>query len=237
MFEVAKPVRMRPGSARSAPHPAMQASAGWGANRFGIRRPANLSARRALGDDPYMAASPQLASSPIHRGHRATIPRREALMLQAVINHSWLLHYHLEEFARVELRHFDAAKIKAAVIDIFAQGGASDAADVMAELARRGLAEASNRIEKVITTSSVWAVRSSAAPDDVLTTWKQLVTLHHQDHLAKELKEVEHALGQEATDANYSRLQDVKAQQATAEGTEAVIEGFGTLSGRPIRSV
>ena len=33
--------------------------------------------------EPYVVASPQLASSPVHRGHRAAIPRREALILQA----------------------------------------------------------------------------------------------------------------------------------------------------------
>lgn len=187
--------------------------------------------------EPYVAASPHLASSPVHRGHRAAIPRREALILQAVINHPWLLHDHLEELARVELRHFEATKVKAAVIDIFAHGSASDAEGMMVELGRRGLAEISERIQKVITTPSVWAAKPGSAPDDVLTTWKQLVALHRQGHLAKELRDAEHALAQETTEANYSRLQDVKAQQATAEGTEALIEGFGTLSGRPVRSL
>ena len=61
-----------------------------------------VRARRcgSLGGEPYVVASPQLAASPIHRGHRAAIPRREALILQAVINHPWLLHEHLEELCR-----------------------------------------------------------------------------------------------------------------------------------------
>jgi hypothetical protein len=54
-------------------------------------------------------ASAQLAASPVHRGHRAAIPLREALILQAVINHPWLLHDHLEELAGVEFRHAGAA--------------------------------------------------------------------------------------------------------------------------------
>src|SRR5262249_34035585 len=40
--------------------------------------------------EPYVVLSPQLAASPVHRGHRAAIPRREALILQAAINHPWL---------------------------------------------------------------------------------------------------------------------------------------------------
>jgi hypothetical protein len=32
-------------------------------------------------------------------------------------------------------------------------------------------------------------------------------------------------------------LQDVKARLAVLDGTEALIEGFGTSSGRPVRSL
>jgi DNA primase len=190
------------------------------------------------GDQPYVAASAQLASSPVHRGHRAAIPRREALILQAVINHPWLLHDHFEELAAVELRHSDAAKVKAALIDIVAQDTAPDAEVLRAELDRRGLAEAVARIGKAITTPSVWGAGPQAAPDDVLMTWKQLVALHRQWHsLVKELRDAEQALGHETTEANYSWLQDVKARLSVLDGTEALIEGFGTSSGRPVRSL
>jgi DNA primase len=206
----------------------------------------NSSMSCALAEGPYVAASPQLAASPVHRGHGAAIPRREALILQAVINHPWLLHDHLEELAAVELRHSEAAKVKAALIDIFAHGSAHGSADgstldadaMLAELGRRGLAEASARIGKAITTSSVWGSRAGAAPDDVVTTWKQLVALHRQRHsLVRELREAEHALGQETTEANYSWLQDVKARLSDLDGTEALIEGFGSSSGRSARTL
>ena len=82
-------------------------------------------------DTPYVAASPQLAASPVHRGHRAAIPRREALILQAIINHPWLLHDHLEELAAIELRHTEAAKVKAAILDIFAHDGSAMTAQPM----------------------------------------------------------------------------------------------------------
>ena len=54
---------------------------------------------------PYVVASPQLAASPVHRGHRAAMPRREALILQAALNHPWLLHDHLEDISGIEFRH------------------------------------------------------------------------------------------------------------------------------------
>ena len=193
---------------------------------------------RLVVGEPYVVASPQLASSPVHRGHRAAIPRREALILQVVVNHPWLLHEHLEELAGIEFRHSEAARIKGALIDIFAHGGAPDGEAMAAELGRRGLAELAARIHRTITTSSVWGVTAEAAPDDVLMTWKQLVALHRQWHsLTKELRDAEQALGQDSTEANYSWLQDVKARLSMLDGTEAMIEGFGASSGRPVRSL
>jgi DNA primase len=189
-------------------------------------------------DEPYVVASAQLVASPVHRGYRAAIPRREALILQAVINHPWLLHEHLEGLAGVEFRHADTARVKSELIDIFAHGGAPDGEAMAAELQRRGLAEVAARIHKTITTSSVWGAQPDAAPEDVLTTWKQLVALHRQWHsLTKELRDAEQALGQDPTEANYSWLQDVKARLSVLDGTEALIEGFGTSSGRPVRSL
>jgi DNA primase len=93
------------------------------------------------------------------------------------------------------------------------------------------------RVERYITTSSVWGVRPEAAADDVFRTWKQLVALHRQSHsLLRELKDAESALGLDNSEANNTRLLDVKARLSTPDGTEALIEDFGASSGRPVRT-
>ena len=187
---------------------------------------------------PYVVVSQQLASSPVHRGHRTAVPRREALILLAALNYPWLLHDHLEELASLEFRHADAERLKSALIDIAAHAAMLDAEALKAELAARNLTEAMQRIALSITTPSVWGARPEAAPDDVLVTWTQLVALHRQWHsLTRELKDAEQALGQDASEANYLRLRDVKARLARMEGTEALIEGFGASSGRGVRSL
>ena len=38
-------------------------------------------------------------------------------------------------------------------------------------------------------------------------------------------------------DQNFARLQDVRGQLSALEGTEATIDGFGALSGRPVRGL
>src|SRR5262249_3855017 len=211
--------------------------------------PRQLPQRPTFGEQGYVAASPHLAASPLHRGHRAAIPRREALILQAALNHPWLLHDRMEELAEAEFRHADTKKLKGALIDVVAHrfehnaghqtctDTDSDRAELKADLDRLGLGDILGRIERSITTPSVWGARPEAAPSDVLLTWKQLLALHRQWHsLIRELKDAELALGRDNSEANYSRLIDVKLRLSTLDGTEALIEGFGDQSGRPTRS-
>lgn len=187
---------------------------------------------------PYVVVSQQLAASPLHRGARTAVPLREALILQAALNHPWLLHDHLEELSQLEFRYADAERLKSALIDIAAHAAAADSQAIKAELAARDLTGVMERIAAAITTASVWGARPDAAPEDVLVTWQQLVALHRQWHsLTKELKDAEQALGQDNSEANYLRLRDVKARLARMEGTEALIEGFGASSGRGARSL
>jgi DNA primase len=210
---------------------------------FGGRAPASAGSQ-TINRGPYQAVSPQLALSPIMRGQRSAISRREALILQSLINHPWLLHDHLEEVAALELAHPEAHKLRAGIIAAFANdhhhsSEPSEQAEKMrADLAAGGFSQTLQRVEGAITTSAVWGTQAGAAREDVLSTWHQLVSLHRQWHsLLRELKDAELALGAEASEANMGWLRDIKARLAEVDGTEALIEGFGESSGRFHRSV
>jgi DNA primase len=211
-------------------------SGGRGDRRFGGQNP--------FAPDPYTLVSPQMATSPLHLGYRTAISRREALILQVVLNHPWLLHDHLEELTHLEFRHAEAERLKGAIIDICAQdgqehgqAGSPEPKALQDELIRRGFAEMVEKVTRATTTGDVWGAGPEAAPADVLVTWQQLVGLHRQGNsLLKELKEAEQALAAESTEPNFLRLRDVEARISKMEGTEALIEGFGASSGRPARS-
>jgi DNA primase len=207
------------------------------------RAPAS-AASQTINRGPYQAASPQLALSPIMRGQRSAISRREALILQTLMNHPWLLHDHLEEVAELELAHPEAQKLRTGIIAAFAHDHhhgpepAEQAENIRADLAAGGFSQSIQRVELAITTAAVWGAKAQAAPEDVLSTWHQLVSLHRQWHsLLRELKDAEAALGGEASEANLAWLRDVKARMEEVDGTEALIEGFGESSGRLQRSV
>jgi DNA primase len=199
---------------------------------------------QTINRQPYQVASPDLANSPIMRGQRSALSRREALILQSLINHPRLLDDHLEEVAALELAHPEANRLRAAIIAAFASDhhhGADpqqQSEKIRADLAARGFSEILQRVDRAITTSAVWGARPGAALEDVLSTWHQLVSLHHQWHsLLRELKDAELALGEDGSEANLAWLCDVKVRLAEAGGTEALIEGFGESSGRFQRSM
>lgn len=207
-----------------------------GPGRFGRPQPGSPP---GLARGPYQAASAQLALSPIMRGQRSALSRREALILQTLINHPWLLHDHLEEVAALELAHPEAHKLRAGIIAAFANDHhhspepEEQAEKMRADLERSGFSQFLQRVEGAITTGAVWGAKAHAAREDVLATWHQLVSLHHQWHsLLRELKDAEAALGEVSSEANMAWLRDVKARLEEVDGTEALIEGFGESSGR-----
>ena len=207
-------------------------------------RPQASTASQTINRGPYQAASPQLALSPIMRGQRSALSRREALILQTLVNHPWLLHDHLEEVAALELAHPEAHKLRAGIIAAFANDHhhspepGEQAEKMRADLESGGFSQLLQRVDRAITTGAVWGVKAQAGREDVLSTWHQLVALHRQWHsLLRELKDAELALGEEASDANLAWLRDVKGRITEVDGTEALIEGFGESSGRFQQSV
>ena len=177
------------------------------------------------------------------RGQRSAISRKEALILQSLLHHPWLLHDHLEEVAALELAHPEAHKLRAGIIAAYAHyshtdDAAAETARLRATLEQSGYTKQIQMVERAITTRDVWGAGPGAAQDDVISTWHQLVALHHKAHaLLREKKDAELALGDEASEANYAWLRDVQARMAEMDGTEALIEGFGESSGRFQRSV
>lgn len=99
------------------------------------------------------------------RGQRSSLSRREALILQSLINHPWLLHDHLEEVASLELAHPEAHRLRAAIIGVFASdqhhaAQPSEQSEKMrADLAKAGFSDILQRVEKSITTKDVWGRR------------------------------------------------------------------------------
>jgi len=229
--------RLRNLTARGSPDRPARGGFGRGAARWRH----NGSPRPYTGgrgpDVPLAPLSPQLQTSSIVRGWRSSLPPREALILLAAFNHPWLLETEAEQLADMELLSSDADMLRRAVLDITASRHPdrhSDSATLRQAIIARGCGAVLQRIEGALTHLADWPAREGAAPEDVRQFWAHVLTLHRRNRtLNKELKEAERALGEEPSEQNFAWLQDVRAQLSSLEGTEASIEGFGALSGRP----
>ncbi len=231
--------RLRNLTARGSPERPGRGSFGQGAagrrGRNGPSRPHTIGRSQ---DAPLAPLSPQLQTSSIVRGSRSSLPAREALILLAAVNHPWLLETEAEHLADVEFLNSDADMLRRVVLDITASRQPDhhpDRATLRQAVIARNCGAVLQRIERALTHLADWPAREGAAPEDVRQWWTHLLTLHRRNRtLNKELKEAERALGEELSEQNFAWLQDVRAQLSSLEGTEASIEGFGSLSGRPM---
>jgi DNA primase len=182
--------------------------------------------------------SSRLAASSLVRGNLSALPPREALILLAVCNHPWLLRDYAEELADLEFANKDADSLRRAILDAVSAGQADDRESLTAALDAADVAELKTRMDRAISHKADWPVRPEAAHEDVVAWWHQIVSLHRRKRtLSRELKEAERALGADPTEANFAKLKDVQERLSVLDGTEALIEGFGALSGRPARTM
>jgi DNA primase len=169
------------------------------------------------------------------------LPPREALILLAAFNHPWLLETEAEQLADLDFLNSDADTLRRVMLDITASRHADQhpTGETLREaVVARDCGAVLRRIEGALTHLADWPAREGAAPEDVRQWWAHVLTLHRKNRtLNKELKEAERALGEELSEQNFARLQDVRGQLSALDGTEAAIEGFGALSGRPVRGL
>jgi DNA primase len=164
------------------------------------------------------------------------IKGREAALLIALIRHPRLIERHAETLSEIELTSPDLVRLRGAAIDAAAHGEGDSLELMEAAIARAGLSATLARAEVALTPGLWWAA-PTADDLDAETGFLHSLALHQKAHaLNKELRAAEAALGQDATEENYSRLVDIQQQLGKVEGTEAMIEGFGAASGRPARS-
>jgi DNA primase len=219
-----------------APRPANENRRGWESRSANNDRWKGRGRSPAQRDAPTVP-SPRLTASPLVRGLRSALAAREALILLALVNHPGLLDTHAEQLTELEFRHADGDRLRAAILDAAATEHPVSPAAMRAAIAARGQGALLARVEQAITHPSDWPAGETAAPEDVSLWWTHVVSLHRKSRtLHKELKDAEAALGNEPSEENLAWLRDVQARLAALEGSEALIDGFGALSGRPVRT-
>jgi DNA primase len=198
---------------------------------FGARRALRARAGRRTPFDP----GPRLgvASEPLPQGRplagRPKYPPREVTILAIALCHPDLLAHYAEEVAALEFSSRALAdfrdRLLAAAVATTSAADAPEAAGLAKE--RELILALAARMP------DWWSMRPEAAAGDAEQVLRQSLALHQKVRaLNKELKLAEKALAEDFSEQNFARLRDIRENLADLAGIEAVVEGFGDLSGR-----
>jgi DNA primase len=169
------------------------------------------------------------------------MPLREAALVMTAVNHPAILSTLFDEFDALALTSEPVERMRRAVIDQVAvwEGEIGESArDRLIEgLQKAGFGETVDALDRQLRGNRVWQTLPEAAFEDALDGWRQAHALHMRAHtLHTELKAAEGALAEEDSEQNLERLVQIRSEIARTDTVEALIEGFGIPSGRPVRT-
>ena len=199
---------------------------------------------RGFPTGPRGRGSPRLVVSDTLRNSRLLKPGRvpeatprEAAIIVALINHPGLAESRLEQLAELDLQSPAARSVMTALLDLVTREHDISAQDLTSALGARGFGEMLERMRQVLRGQGVWQSGADTAEADAETGLRHALALHYKSvELNRALKAAEMALGDDPSEETFERLRDIQNQITTVDGTEALIEGFGSLSGRATRS-
>lgn len=209
--------------------------------RYEPRRDGRRDGRPVYGQQnrgtPRLVVSDTLRNSRLLKpGKAADATPREAVILMSLINHPDLAESRMEDLAGLEFASPAARKLHSAVLALLSADHDLQPQALREALGARGFGEQIERMEVLLAKQGVWQVTAESAVQDAETGLKHALALHYKSvELNRALKAAENALDVDWTEDSFSRLQDIKNQITTVDGTEALIEGFGSLSGRAAR--
>ena len=182
-------------------------------------------------------ASDSLKQSALVREPALALNAREALILQTLLNHPWLIESYAEEVADLRLSAQPLTELRDAVIGIHALSAPLDSDGIRTQLNQQGFGAIVARVERAITHKSDGFAEPHAPQDDVETGWRQVLALHRKAlDLERELAAAEKAYRDEGTELAYERLVDIRLQVLNADGTEASTDDYSPPNQEPTRA-
>ena len=188
------------------------------------------------------AISDSLARSGMVRGHQDVPALREAVLALTIVNHPQLLVEEYDHVADIDFENRDLQKLRSAVLSEAALAGQVrfSRETLIESLKDQGFTELLKLLDQQVRNARLWTATEQAASEDAREAFLQVLALHKR---AKALRQQTGELEREITqaievgdDANIESLmqalRQVQMEAARLENQEAIIDGFGVMSGR-----
>ena len=182
----------------------------------------------------YRGSAPAQLSAGLARGPEAAGPgfkRRELEILTIVMNHPALLDHHAEGLSELAFEAPELGALRDRMVELLSEH-VLDHETFKAALDLRGSGDLRRRVQALAERAPLWSTGPAAAPEDAELSLLQAMALHRKARdLHRDLQDARDALAREPSEGRWAELQAIQAHLATLEGTEAMVEGYGTLSG------
>jgi DNA primase len=169
--------------------------------------------------------SDSLINSRLIRVSRADLTSREALIVQTLLNHPWLLDDVAEEAAAIRLEANVLKRLRDGILTVYSGQNTLDKEALRHQLEKLGFINLLAQLEHAITHDSDWNTQPEASREDVLRGWRHRLALHRKSvELKRELETAYRSYAIDQSDENYLRLQDLKKQILSVDGMEILTE-------------
>jgi DNA primase len=186
--------------------------------------------------------SERLARSGLVRGHQEAPALRESVLALTVINHPALMQDEYDEIASIDYDSRELQRLWSGML-----GAAAAAAGphltreyLLERLEEQGFAALIQSLEQQIRNARLWIATEEAAMEDAREGYRQALAFHKRAkalrwqkiELEREIAEATEAGNGEVIDQLMRALQEVHFEGLRLENQEAIVDGFGVLSGR-----
>ncbi|MCX8996532.1 DNA primase [Rhizobiaceae bacterium BDR2-2] len=185
--------------------------------------------------------SDRLTRSTLVKGAYEHPSLRESVLALTVVNHPGLMLETYDEIAGIEYENRELTRFWSALLSAGALLGHRLSAESLREvLEAEGFGPLIAAMEQQIRNARLWTATVEAAFEDAREGYGQAYALHKRAiDLRRQKLELERSIAEatEAEDAErltplYRALQEVHLEISRMENQEAIIDGFGVLSGR-----
>ncbi|MDM9628764.1 DNA primase [Rhizobium sp. S152] len=186
--------------------------------------------------------SDRLARSGLVRGHIEVPALRESVLALTVVNHPALM---LDEYDEIASIDYDSRELQRLWSGMLGAAAAVASQHLTREylverLEEQGFATLLQSLEQQIRNARLWIATEEAAMEDAREGYRQALAFHKRSkalrwqkiELEREIAEATETGNGEVIELLMRALQEVHFEGLRLENQEAIIDGFGVLSGR-----
>ncbi|MCM2454148.1 DNA primase [Rhizobium sp. CG4] len=185
--------------------------------------------------------SDRLVQSGLVKGYQATPALRESVLAITIVNHPVLLLEEYDEIAAIDYENRDLQRLWSQVLTYAAESAERLSREGMMErLEGQGFGVLLKAMEQQVRNARLWTATVDAAPEDAREGYNQALALHKRTKVLRWQKIEQQREIAEATEAGdgdrvvqlMRALNEVQLEITRMENQEAIIDGFGVMSGR-----